>query len=81
VYCAVPTNLQGNLPDDWYQGAITFTDRIWKIDLTERTATLVLDPQQTGKVDVDAVNLTVDSSEDMLIFTDKHSGALYAYDL
>lgn len=81
VYCAVPTNLQGNQPDDWYQGATIFTDRIWRIDLSQRIATLVLDPKQIGKVDVDAVNLTLDPNQDMLFFTDKHSGALYAYDL
>ncbi len=81
VYCAVPTNLRGNLPDDWYQGAIVFTDRIWKIDLTERVATLVLDPSEIGKVNVDAVGLAIDPAEDALVFMDKHSGALYAYDL
>ncbi|MDB4991946.1 MAG: hypothetical protein JWL75_191 [Parcubacteria group bacterium] len=81
IYCAVPTNLSGNLPDDWYQGAVTFTDRIWKIDLTQRVATLILDPNQVGKVNVDAVNLTLDSSEGVLIFTDKHTGALYSYTL
>jgi hypothetical protein len=81
IYCAVPTNLQGNLPDDWYQGATMFTDRIWKISLTDRVATLVIDPSQLGKVNVDAVSLAVDPAEDILIFTDKHSGALYAYDL
>lgn len=81
VYCAVPTNLTGNLPDDWYQGVTVFTDRLWRIDLNQRVATLVVDPTQIGKVNVDAVNLTVDPNEDMLIFMDKHSGALYAYDL
>jgi hypothetical protein len=81
VYCAVPTNLAGNLPDDWYQGATTFTDRIWKIDMTQRIATLILDPYQIGKINVDAVNLSIDPSEDILVFTDKHSGALYSYDL
>jgi hypothetical protein len=81
VYCAVPTNLQGNLPDDWYQGATIFTDRIWRIDLSQRIATLVLDPNQIGKVNVDALNLTLDPAEDVLFFADKHSGALYAYDL
>jgi len=81
VYCAVPTNLSGNLPDDWYQGAVSFTDRIWKIDLSDRLATLILDPSQVGKVSVDAVDLTLDPSEDVLVFTDKHTGALYAYDL
>lgn len=81
IYCAVPTNLAGNQPDSWYQGATVFTDRIWKIDLTDRTATLVLDPEEIGKVSVDAVNLTVDPLEDFLVFTDKHTGALYSFDL
>lgn len=81
VYCGVPTNLSGNLPDDWYQGVTIFTDRLWRIDLNQHVATLVLDPVQIGKVSVDAVNLTVDPNEDMLIFMDKHTGALYAYDL
>ncbi len=81
IYCAVPTNLAGNQPDSWYQGATVFTDRIWKIDLTDRTATLVLDPEEIGKVSVDAVNLTVDPIEDFLVFTDKHTGALYSFDL
>ncbi len=81
AYCGVPTAMQGNLPDSWYQGATIFTDRIWKIDLTQRVATLVVDPTQVGKVSVDAVALTTDPAEDILMFTDKHSGALYAYDL
>jgi hypothetical protein len=81
AYCAVPTAMQGNLPDSWYQGATIFTDRIWKIDLIQRIATLVVDPSQVGKVSVDAVSLTTDPNEDILMFTDKHTGALYAYDL
>ncbi|MES2225497.1 MAG: hypothetical protein V4480_01675 [Patescibacteria group bacterium] len=81
AYCGVPTGLSGNLPDDWYQGATSFTDRIWKIDLTGRVATLVVDPSQIGAISVDAVALSVDPAEDMLFFTDKRSGALYAYDL
>jgi hypothetical protein len=81
VYCAVPTNMQGNLPDSWYQGTTVFSDRIWKIDLSQRLASLVVDPAQVGNISVDAVNLTLDPAEDVLVFTDKHSGALYAYDL
>ena len=81
VYCAVPTSMQGVLPDYWYQGAVSFTDRIWKIDVTQRVASLVVDPTEIADVAIDAVALTVDPSEDVLIFTDKHTGALYAYDL
>ncbi|MDB5190013.1 MAG: hypothetical protein JWN49_339 [Parcubacteria group bacterium] len=81
AYCGVPTALPSNLPDSWYQGAALFTDRIWKIDLTQRVATLVVDPTQVGNVSIDAVALTTDPAEDILMFTDKHTGALYAYDL
>lgn len=81
AYCGVPTSMQGNLPDSWYQGITQFSDRIWKIDMQERVAALVVDPQQVGKVSVDAVVLAIDPFEDFLIFTDKASGALYSYDL
>lgn len=81
VYCAVPVAMQGNLPDDWYQGAVRFTDRIWRIDVDQRVASLIVDPNEIGALSIDAVALTIDPEQDMLIFTDKQSGALYAYDL
>lgn len=81
VYCGVPTALAGNMPDDWYQGAATFSDRIWRIDLDTRLATLVVDPGQVGDVAIDAVSLTVDPISDALVFTNKKDGSLWAYDL
>lgn len=81
VYCGVPTSIQGMQPDMWYQGATAFTDRIWRIDMVERVATLIVDPNEIGGITVDAVALSLDPSEDFLIFMDKASGALYAYDL
>jgi hypothetical protein len=82
VYCGVPTDLgSGNLPDDWYQGAVSFTDRIWRIDMTARVATLIVDPTAVAKTSIDAVSLTVDPKEDVLVFTDKKTGSLWEYDL
>lgn len=81
VYCGVPTTITGNQPDDWYQGASSFTDRIWRIDLDTRLATLVVDPSEVGDVAIDAVALTIDSESDMLVFTNKRDGTLWAYDL
>lgn len=81
IYCGVPTNLSGALPDDWYQGAVSFSDRIWRIDLTGRVATLVVDPKQVGKVSIDATALSLDPKLDILTFTDKSTGALWMYDL
>lgn len=81
VYCGVPTALAGNVPDEWYQGAKTFSDRIWRIDLDTRLATLVVDPGQVANVAIDAIALAIDSESDTLVFTNKKDGTLWVYDL
>ena len=45
IYCGIPTSPSAsfNYPDDWYQGAVSFSDRIWKIQVSGRYAQLVLD--------------------------------------
>lgn len=81
VYCGVPTSMSGSIPDDWYQGAVSFSDRLWRIDMTARVATLVVDPTQVAKTPIDAIALTVDPKQDALVFTDKKTGSLWVYDL
>lgn len=81
VYCGIPTSLTGTLPEDWYQGAVSFSDRLWKIDMAGRVASLLIDPKQAGNVDVDAVGMSIDRTNDVLVFKNKRDGALYAYDL
>ncbi len=81
LYCGIPTETTGNLPDEWYQGARSFTDRIWRIDLDTRLATLVVDPSEVADVAIDAVALTIDSQSDALVFTNKTGGSLWVYDL
>lgn len=81
VYCSVPRQLSTGLPDDWYQGTLSFDDRIWKIDLSSRVATLVLDPGTTSAGTIDAIALTLDQNSSVLSFTNKSTGALYALGL
>lgn len=81
LYCGVPTALTGALPDEWYQGVRPFSDRIWKIDLATRVATLVFDPVQLADTQIDAISLTIDSANDVLIFMNKTDGSLWSYDL
>jgi hypothetical protein len=81
VYCGVPNSLDGNMPDDWYQGTATLADRIWRIDLTSRLATLTVDPSVSGKVDIDAVNLTLDPNQRVLVFRNKKDSSLWVYTL
>jgi hypothetical protein len=81
IYCGVPINFTGNLPDDWYQGADPFTDRLWRIDLSTRLATLVIDPLQSGKVHLDMVNLAIDPQSEVLVFRNKTDSSLWVYSL
>lgn len=81
IYCGVPTTLTGSQPDDWYQGASHFSDRLWRIGLADRVASLVIDPKQAANTDLDMTALSLDRTADVLIFRDKNTGALYAYDL
>lgn len=81
LYCAVPTALTGLLPDEWYQGAHSFSDRIWRIDLASRVATLVFDPRQIADTNIDAQALSIDSGNDVLIFMNRGDGSLWSYDL
>ncbi len=83
AYCAVPVSFPiANLPDAWYQGTVSFTDRIWRIDLTARVATLVADlPDLIEDEQIDAVALTLDPNEGTLVFQNKRDGSLWAYSL
>lgn len=81
LYCAVPTTLSGTLPDAWYQGAVSFSDRIWKINIVTHTASLVLDPTEKAKQQIDAVNLTIDPQNQLLVFRNKKNSSLWAYNI
>lgn len=81
LYCGIPTSFSGNLPDDWYQGAVSFTDRIWRINLTTRLATMVVNPAVYGNTLIDAVNPTLDPSGQYLVFRNKKDSSLWIYTL
>lgn len=84
AYCAVPISLSAsgnNLPDSWYQGTVSFSDRLWKIDLTARVATLVANLPDLTDDPVDAVSLSLDAKETTLVFLNKRDGSLWAYSL
>lgn len=83
VYCGVPVNPPGGVayPDDWYQGAVQFSDRIWKIQISGRYAQMALDlPKETKEV-IDVVSPAVNPSGTVLVFVNKNNGSLWSYSL
>lgn len=83
VYCGVPMNPPANFnyPDDWYQGAVSFSDRIWKINVSGRYAQLVLDFSKESDTVLDAEALAIDPSNTTLVFVNKSDGSLWSYSL
>lgn len=83
IYCGVPTNPPASFayPDDWYQGAAHFSDRLWKIDVDGRFASLVLDFKSVAESDLDATALALDPENKALVFTNKNDGSLWVYQL
>ena len=83
VYCGIPMNPPANYayPDDWYQGAVHFSDRIWKIDVAGRYAQLVLDFQKETNSSLDAEALAIDPSGTVLAFINKNDGSVWSYKL
>jgi hypothetical protein len=83
VYCGVPMNPSAafNYPDDWYQGAVHFSDRIWKVDTAGRYAQLVLDFTAETKVSLDVESPAIDALRTALVFVNKNDGSLWSYSL
>ena len=83
AYCAIPVSPPSGVayPDAWYQGAVAFSDRIWKIDVTGRFAELVLDFAKETSQELDATSLALDPDSTALVFRNKNDASLWSYEL
>jgi hypothetical protein len=82
VYCGVPTNApSAAYPDDWYQGAVHLSDRIWKIQVAGRYAQLVLDFTKETQLPLDLETPALDPQTTTLVFVNKNDGSLWSYSL
>jgi hypothetical protein len=78
VYCAVPKDVPNNgYPDAWYQGTVSLSDNIWKIDLDKGTTSMIYEIGKNESADIDAMNLRISSDDKYLIFTNKTDLSLW----
>ncbi len=78
VYCAVPQYLPSGLyPDSWYQGTLSFTDDIWRVDVSTGSTKLLASLTATSKEEIDAIKPFLDTRENYLFFTNKRDGAFW----
>ena len=72
VYCAVPKFIdRGQYPDSWYQGEVSFSDQIWKIDVVSGNTIMLLDSASLGGEEVDGIKLNLDENQNFLLFVNK----------
>jgi hypothetical protein len=78
LYCGIPKSIPANkYPDVWYQGLVSFSDAIWKVNASTSQAELLIDPKEKTGVEIDATNLILDKSEKYLLFTNKKDSQLW----
>jgi len=83
IYCAVPKSINvGQYPDAWYQGEVSFSDQLWKIDIKNGNATMILDPiTLNGGEEIDGIKLAMDEGENYLFFVNKKDSFLWELEL
>lgn len=79
LYCSVPKYIAGsNYPDTWYQGEISFSDDIWKINVSNGDATDIADPTAfTNGEEIDGIKLSLDTAGNYLFLVNKKDSYLW----
>ena len=81
-YCGAPNMGWGRgEPDQWYRGITHYNNTIWKFDMDTAVSTMMLNPSNDFKVDIDVINPFLTPDEDYLIFTNKDDLSLWALKL
>ena len=68
----------GQIPDQWYQGLLSFNDTFWEVNTDTGEITFLADPKgETGK-EFDVIQPVISVNEGYFIFTNKKDGTLWS---
>ena len=82
VFCAAPEYFpKGEYPESWYQGLISFEDKIWKISTEIELGSIIFDSNFYNVSSIDAVSLILNADENYILFTNKKDYSLWGIDL
>lgn len=83
IYCAIPKDTFNSvLPDDWYQGTVSFSDSIWLYDSREGWAMdVIADLENLAGEAIDVENPHISSDDTLLVFMNKKDLSLWALKL
>ena len=79
-FCMVPQQLPNALyPDMWYQGRLSFTDALWRINPETGTARAITFFDDVEPID--GIKLSIDEEDEYLTFINKRDEALWGLDI
>lgn len=82
LYCGVPETISGgDIPETWYQGGISFSDTLWRINTETGALSILAEPQQEAQEEIDVVNPVLSEDDEYLIFQNKRDGTLWSLEL
>jgi len=79
VYCGAPTRLaRTNYPDVWYQGTLSFSDDIFRINVETGSVELVASPTRDVETEIDVIKPFLNKRESHLYFFNKNDYAFWS---
>lgn len=82
IYCAIPENVPyGSYPEDWYQGLVSFSDNIWKININTGSTNLLAKLSSLSGKEIDVINPMISSGGEYLVFQNKNDLTLWGLNI
>ncbi len=79
-WCGASASAQvTTFPIDWYQGAISYADQLWRVDARTGDARMVTDPEPISREQLDVENPQVADGGTSVIFRNKRNDSLWLY--
>lgn len=79
-FCAHAETTETNLPDLWYQGAISFKDTLYALSAEKMLAELLINTFTETNRELDITELTLGSNGRSLFFINKNDNSLWLYE-
>lgn len=78
VYCGAFTSTpRAQIPDDWYQGVLSFSDSFWHVNAVETGITFLADPKEVIQKEFDVFMPFLGNDEKYFFFTNKKDNTLW----
>ncbi len=84
VFCGVPSFIpegEEDLPDDWFQGTVSFSDNLYSVDALNGVSFPIFNLSAEGGNPFDMTRLHINKSSTSLVFTNKQGGTLWMINL